>query len=205
MCQKARVIIFNGPPGSGKDFAVRKILDESLKDRCKFQNVWHLEFKSVLYELTAKLFLLSIAELKELNLDRNLKEVPNSKLLGKSPRQALQFVSESVVKPKMGVDFFGRAAAKNLKNLSRVWGARNFAFSDGGFGPEIYSIINLVGPKNLMIVQLFAEGCTFEGDTRDYIQKKTGFAGVRFEKVENCFGPRFAEEILELARDFYHE
>jgi hypothetical protein len=95
--------------------------------------------------------------------DRDEKEIPRDQLGGRSPRQALIYVSEEVVKPAFGQDYFGRYAAQRLTP-----GALHI-FSDGGFIKEIQPVIDAVGPENLLLVQLHRDGFSFEGDSRRYI------------------------------------
>jgi hypothetical protein len=95
--------------------------------------------------------------------DRVLKERAESRLGGLSRREALIYVSEEIIKPKFGKDFFGVKAAQELDNTD------NYCFSDGGFQEELVPIINKLGADNIILIQLTREGCDFSSDSRRYI------------------------------------
>jgi hypothetical protein len=147
--------IFNGPPSSGKD------------DACKFLkkhfNYQHLQFKDQLFIDTANHFEVSLDWFMLDYDDRILKEMPRDELKGLSKREALIHVSENVIKPKYGKDYFGMKTAEKL-DISL-----DYCFSDGGFVEEVYPLINRVGPEKMCIVQIYRNGYTFSSDSRNYI------------------------------------
>lgn len=154
-----KTIVLNGPPGSGKDESARILLN-SIK-------VNHLEFKSGLRIWARAISGLPLDEWVKLET-RELKEVPTSKLLvyGEpvSPRQFYQWVSEVVVKPILGEDYFGNHAASQLIDGVNV-------FTDGGFYGEVEPVKNK--SDKFALVRLERDGCTFEGDTRSYLDNPT--------------------------------
>lgn len=152
------VIIFNGPPGSGKDAA------------CEFFKRYgfeHLSFKEELFKETFKFFNVSKEWFMEGYNDRSVKEknVPELEVNGNmlSRRDAMIYVSEEYIKPKYGDDYFGLQASK------RIQPDRNYCFSDGGFASELFPIINKIGLSDICIVQLTRDGCDFSSDSRRYI------------------------------------
>lgn len=148
-------IIFNGPPGSGKDEACHFLT--------KYYNYKHMEFKKILFDETILYFGVSRSWFMEGYLDRNKKEFPENLLGGRSRRESMIYVSEELIKPKYGSDYFGRKTAEQLtQNM-------NYCFSDGGFVDEVLPVINKLGTDNICIVQLFREGCTFSSDSRNYL------------------------------------
>ena len=157
--------IFNGPPGSGKDQACH-----FLKTKYDYK---HLQFKDQLFIETAEHFGVSLTWFLSDYSDRNLKEVPRIELGGLSKREALIHVSENVIKPKHGKDYFG------VKTAERVDPLLNHCFSDGGFIEEVHPLINRVGPENICIVQLYRDGCSFSADSRNYIN------GILIEDLGN--------------------
>jgi hypothetical protein len=148
-------IIFNGPPGTGKDEA------------CNFLKLHfgykHLQFKDQLFIETAKYYNVSLEWFLNSYDDRTIKERPEKKLNGLSRRQAMIHVSEDIIKPKLGKDYFGIKTAEKIDNVSL------YCFSDGGFIEEIIPLINIIGQKNICIVQLYRTGCNFSSDSRTYI------------------------------------
>jgi hypothetical protein len=152
-------LIFNGPPGSGKDEACH-----FLKTNYGYK---HLQFKDQLFKETFKFFGVSEEWFMKGYNDRSTKEtpVPQLKVHGStlSRRDAMIHVSENVIKPKHGKDYFG------VKTAERVDPELDHCFSDGGFIEEIHPLINRVGQENIYIVQLYRTGCSFSSDSRNYI------------------------------------
>lgn len=152
---RQHIIVFNGPPGSGKDEA-----SNFLATNCGFKS---LSFKYQLFLETFKLFGVSEEWFMNGYDDRTIKERPEELLGGRSRRQALIYTSEDVLKPKFGKQIFGLQAAKQINLVD------NYCFSDCGFAEELLPIINTAGAKNISLVQLFRDGCSFRGDSRRYV------------------------------------
>ena len=149
-------VILNAPPGAGKDtIADLLVAGHGFK---KFQ------MKTELNKAVAYHYGISLAEFEEMAGDRDLKEIPVDFLDGKSPREAQIHVSEDLIKPKHGKDYFGRMAALACSD-SKVAKA---VFSDGGFEEEIRPLIQVF--EKVAIVRLRREGYTFENDSRNYLE-----------------------------------
>jgi dephospho-CoA kinase len=147
------IIIFNGPPGSGKDEAA------SYFKRLGFK---HLSFKYVLFQETISYFGVTHDWFMKDYDNRKVKERPEKALKGMSRREALIHVSEEVIKPVEGLDFFGRCVAEEIRDTE------DYAVSDGGFIEELTPIINKIGTGNIVLVQLTREGCNYSTDSRRY-------------------------------------
>lgn len=148
------IVLFNGPPGSGKDRAA---------DYFKHRKGWkHLSFKYQLYKETCNYFGCNKEWFMERYDNRDLKEVPHIDLGHMSCREAMIYVSEKVIKPKRGLDYFGNQVANEIK-LSK-----DYAISDGGFVDELIPVINKVGTDNFILVQLTRNGCDYSTDSRRY-------------------------------------
>jgi hypothetical protein len=147
------IFLFNGPPRSGKDAAADYFKDQGYK---------HLSFKYQLYKETAKYFGINYDWFMERYDDRTVKEVPHVDLGHMSCREAMIYVSEKVVKPKRGLDYFGRQVADEI-DLNK-----DYAISDGGFVDELIPVINKVGSNNFVLVQLTREGEDYSTDSRRY-------------------------------------
>lgn len=156
-----KVIVFNGAPGCGKD--------ESVLALVKNKGVVHFSFKNSLKRITLAIYGVSEG-VWDSWYTREGKELPRPELDGLSCRQALIKVSEQIIKPNFGKDFFGKSEAKFLKQFvgadSDVYSA---ACSDGGFNEEIIPLVDMFGEENVYVVQIIREGCTFEGDSRNWI------------------------------------
>lgn len=170
---ETKVVILNGPPLSGKD--------EGCKYLVRVFGGNHKEFKNALFKLTKAFFNID-DEMWQWFYTRVNKECPSESLIinGKSysPRQALIHVSENVVKPLLGQDFFGNSLANDLEE------GLNFV-SDGGFPSEIQPLVDNVGASNVLILRLFREGCSFDGDSRNYINYDQVSKGVTIEDLYN--------------------
>jgi len=147
------IVLFNGPPRSGKDEAA---------DYFKQKGFKHLSFKYQLYRETCNYFKCDYEWFMERYDDRSLKEVPHVDLGHMSCREAMIYVSEKVIKPKHGLDFFGKQVANEI-NLSK-----DYCISDGGFIDELIPVINRIGSDNFVLVQLTRDGCDYSSDSRRY-------------------------------------
>lgn len=147
------VIIFNGPPGTGKDEACLFFKERGFQ---------HLSFKYHLFRATADYFNVSLEWFMHNYDDRSVKERKEEKLGNRSRREALIHVSEDIVKPSKGKDYFGAMAATEIEK------DKDYCFSDGGFMEELIPIINKIGAETITLVQLTREGCDFSSDSRRY-------------------------------------
>lgn len=152
------IIIFNGPPGTGKDEACLYF---------KKIGFTHLSFKDELFKETFKFFGVSKGWFMKGYEDRSVKEKPVGQLkISGTPlsrRDAMIYVSEKYIKPKFGNDYFGKKLAEHVTESGL------FCVSDGGFEEELIPIINKHGADNIVLVQLTREGCDFSSDSRRYI------------------------------------
>ena len=146
-----KTIILNGPPGSGKD-----VLGEAL---AKSIGADVKRFKDVLYSQTASFFGVPEKTLVSLATNRDTKEMPHPLFNGLSPREALIYVSEEVIKPIEGASYFGDRLVEDLEGITVI--------TDGGFDEEVVPVVEK--SDYTLIVQLRREGYTFDGDSRSYI------------------------------------
>ncbi len=147
------IILFNGPPASGKDCAADYFKDKGYK---------HLSFKYQLFKETFKYFDVSEKWFMTDYDDRTVKERPSLHLGGFSRREAMIHVSENVIKPKRGLDYFGKMVAEEIEPN------KDYVISDGGFSHELFPIINKIGAKNFVLVQLVRDKCDYSTDSRRY-------------------------------------
>lgn len=147
-------LILNGPPNSGKDTLALLLVKHGYTK---------MAMKDQLYIDTAKLFDVDYDAFVARASDRILKEEPWPAIGDCTPREALIYTSEFVIKPNHGDDYFGLAAAEACKKQNATFAV----FSDGGFESEIPPL--QAAYKNLFICRLHRNGCTFEGDSRTYM------------------------------------
>lgn len=200
------IIIFNGPPGSGKDEAASYFKRRGFK---------HLSFKYVLFKETISFFGVDEEWFMNGYNDRSVKERPEEFLEGMSRREAMIYVSEVITKPALGKDIFGVYVANEVED------GMNYAISDGGFEEELVPLINRVGTQNIVLVQLTRDGCDYSSDSRRYfngrlekeyiIQKSTDIDrehvlpkefSIRTYRVHNNGS---LNEFHEILRDIYEK
>lgn len=163
------IILFNGPPASGKDCAADYFKDKGYK---------HLSFKYQLFKETFKYFSVSEEWFMEDYDNRTIKEHPSVHLGGFSRREAMIHVSENIIKPKRGLDYFGNKVAEEISIN------KNYVISDGGFSDELFPIINKIGTDNFVLVQLVRDGCDYSTDSRRYFNGRIVGEHVNSHRTE---------------------
>lgn len=178
-----RAIIFNGPPDTGKDYLVDALVQ---LDKSSVK----LEFKKQLRILVKQIYMLSDGS-HEYMYRRENKERPFEVLNGLSIRQAYIKVSEEVIKPVFGSDYFGKCVVKDMFNNP----THTYYFSDGGFGDEIIPMLDYV--DRVDIIHLSADGCDYEasGDSRRYIHMN--HPKVFIHKLFNDKTPSVIDKLIQ--------
>ena len=188
------VVLFNGAPASGKDTCA-SIMKELFKDS------EILAFKDTLYKDTAKLFGVDCKLFKEIATDRDLKEKKTALLrintggfigylkylagailqrYAYSPREALIYTSEKVIKPKYGLSYYGNKLAQDVLESDK----EVFFVPDSGFIPELQPLVD--AGHNILVVRLFRSGYSFEGDSRTQFEENELIKmGVNFVNLHN--------------------
>lgn len=148
-----RIILFNGPPGCGKDTAAQALAPEYTE--LKF--AWHLK------ECVHKIFGLDGPPVAEYEKYKDDPEFLGGNV---TLRQAYIQLSEHFFKPLFGPRYFGEIVARWIeeRNLDKV------TISDSGFAEEAQALVDTFGKENITLVRLHREGCTFEGDSRGYLE-----------------------------------
>jgi len=149
------IILFNGPPGSGKDVAADYFKEHGFK---------HLSFKYQLFNETINHYGVDQEWFMEGYNNREKKEFKSSKLDNLSRREAMIHVSENLIKPEKGLDYFGKLVAEEIDP------EKDYVISDGGFIEELVPVLEKCGAENFVLVQLTREGCDFSTDSRRYFQ-----------------------------------
>ena len=164
------VILLNAPPNSGKD----TIADELVRSLGFIKK----EFKTSLYEAYFNYHHVPesmVNILMNYFTSRELKDTPTELFNNKTPRQALIDFSEKVYKPLHGKDVFAKAAIEGLD------ANKHYVFSDCGFTEEVDSLAKSDIP--LLLIQLDREGCTFDNDSRKYINLPTGYKNSYIKRI----------------------
>jgi hypothetical protein len=149
-----KIVFLNGPPHSGKDTAAEMLLQN-------FPGVIR-KFAAPLKQSAAGM-LGETVEWIEANKDK-----PDPRLNGETVRSFLINISEKLIKPLYGKQFFGKCM---VGELDKLVGNTEFVFiTDSGFFDEAIPVVNAFGVSNCLLVQVRRPGKTFEKDSRSYWQ-----------------------------------
>jgi hypothetical protein len=88
------------------------------------------------------------------------KDEPRAEFLGLTPRKAYIAVSELLLKPLHGEDALGKMLARSIHPEGVL------IVTDSGFRAEAEPLVAMA--ERAMLVHVHREGCTFDGDSRDY-------------------------------------
>lgn len=151
-----KIVIFNGPPSSGKD-TFADILGQRL-------GAVRAEFKAPLYAIAMAIAGLTPKEFKRMYKHKDDKQ---SALNGRSIRDLMIFASEECGKKWGGQQYFG---SQLVRTISERDGEGNlYAISDGGFQAELDALKEAFGHISILIIRLHRPGCSFEGDSRQFL------------------------------------
>jgi len=162
------LVLVNGPPGCGKDTFAAMVAAKLPRTRVD-------KFATYLKELTHRVFELSVPS----NAFEGIKDTPNARFWGVTPRQAYIALSEKFIKPLLGEDFFGRYVSQKFR-MDR--GSETFVISDSGFPEEAAALIEDFGLEHSVLVRMYRKGCSFKNDSRFYWPAP---AGLRVMEVKN--------------------
>lgn len=163
-----KIIIFNAPRNSGKDFAA-----EYLKNHRHGCEVF--SFKEELLTETVNYYGVDREWFDNVYNNRVSKESPMLEFNGKSPREAVIHVSEDIIKPREGLEYFGLCLLTSVRSSD----CEVALVSDGGVANEVgdrttwvelQPLLRAYG-RDVVVVQIHRLGCTFEGDSRRYFGK----------------------------------
>lgn len=169
-----KLILFNGPRHSGKDTAALHVAE--------ILNAYHFKFSAPIKAAIKTAFNLSSQDVDYLE---SIKTQPTPILFGKSYVEAQISFSEEWAKPSFGQDVFGRWAINAIRDVEAKAYIRKydlFVSSDSGFACEAWPIIkNLFGVEDTLLVRVYRQDKTFDGDSRSYIE----LPGVETVEIEN--------------------
>lgn len=180
-----KVVFINGPTRSGKDtaalIAVKHFGARTYKMAAPLKNAVSAFFGLDGYE--------------ERHLyETDAKDQKCDRLFGHIPRQVLIDFSERWAKPLFGSDVFGRHAIRFIQEPTQ---APFTVISDSGFRSEAEPIVGWLGARRCLLIQLSRPGCTFEGDSRSYIELDD--LGVTTVQVHNAHNKDIFELQIERA------
>lgn len=171
-----QVVVFNAPPNAGKDYICDYLMENYFCNK--------VEFKGKLRELVKTIYSLSNEQVKWLELREN-KELPREVLGGLSYREAMIDVSERLIKPHYGKDYFAKALLSELVEFTIN------VVSDGGFGEEVEYLAD--NCCDVYVIRIHCDGCSYEGDSRGYLPESAKWKVV---DIVNNKDNTFIEDVL---------
>ena len=178
-----KIILFNGPPRSGKDFAA-----ECVKGR-------RMKMAKRLKEMTHGALGLMDQFGRPLRHDffEDRKDVPLADFRGATPRACYIQMSEGFIKPLYGEGALGMWLAEDIQRMAHKDAV--FTVSDSGFRAEAEELVKVFGPEVLRLVRVHRDGYDYSGDSRGYIDLAD--LGVPCRDITNCGGSAFREQVNE--------
>jgi len=176
-----KVVLFNGPPKSGKDTAVSACLKEFDKHYIHGEKQPEHAFgdwNPYVYKFAEPLKKAAISLIggdpERSNIEnQQYKNTPQEDFFGEVPRDVLISLSEYFAKPLWGNNFFGRVAVNRLRRFSElnpIGAAQTVVLiSDCGFKEEVMPVREFVGADNVLLVRISRPDCNFDGDSRSYL------------------------------------
>ena len=199
------VIIFNSAPNSGKDVAVKYLKeyfqtgeviafkDELYKDTANYFNIvtedlieYHsdrslkekpsLMFPKYEHESLKQYFFSLLYIIGTMINNHYLMSLGYY-----SSRGALIHVSEDLIKPAYGLDYYGKKLVEQIENSSESF----YFVSDSGYFEEASSVANK--GYNVIIAQLERSRATFDGDSRSLLNKDDfkEYSNIKFCQIDN--------------------
>lgn len=186
-----KVIILNGPPGVGKDLAANAIC-HYMKKNAAYLDPQHEKFSKQMKEGVHALFgMPETTEYIDVNL---LKDKPHSDLLGHTPREEYIAIFR-YLEQRFGSDILGRLMEHKLR---RDYKRGLHVFSDGGRLGDVCPVIEYVGQRKTLLIEVHADGKTFEGDIRSHIGTELQglYPKLQVHKVVNTFSDDPLDKLL---------
>lgn len=156
----SKIIILNGPAGVGKDTIGNALYYDYQCIQTSFKRPMFEIAESILGARAFSKFITAYD-------DRDQKELPHDFLGGKTCREFMIWISETVVKPLFGNKQFGKLMSEHIQICDEGF---VFVCTDGGFPDEVIQLLE--DGHDVTLVRLFMDGKTFAGDSRDYIRLK---------------------------------
>lgn len=162
-----RIVVLNGAPRSGKDTSGQLILDYVVDGR---SHGYRLKFSDPLKSSVHAMFGYSL----EPDALESVKDLPNERMFGKTPREMYIQFSEKNMKAMFGPNVFADLMIQRLIDLRRHKAHALVIIADCGFQPEADRVAAWVEPHNFCLVELHRPGCTFAKDSRSLLRTPKG-------------------------------
>ena len=160
-----KIVCFNAPPESGKDTGALFL-----------QKTFGGEIYSIaspIKKIVADIYKVPISKLEK-NKNQSLPE-----LLSCTPRECYIQYGEAI-KQLHGDNYWIDFTIERIKNSQE----NLFFITDLGFQKELNQLVKTFEIENVLLLKLFRQGCTFDNDSRYYVNNLLEF---NIAKGKNCF------------------
>lgn len=228
MTNPVKAILWNGVKGSGKDYAkdvvFNHISDYSewfpFTSECKralinmtkelfrvSEEDWgkyyhdrnHKEERTSVFTLS----FLSFRESHELNECLQYQAGTSQWIRGGgevqlSSREALIYVSEVLIKPRFGDDYWGKKRAEHVKWLVEDSCCNIVLDGSLGFVEEVEPLLDIVDKENILVIRVEVDGEDTKGDSRHLIEE-----GVfpNFVRIKNDYTEQYIHDTIKAVEE----
>lgn len=157
------IVAFNGPPRSGKDTMAR-MLAEHMDSQGVYLPLIETSLSTPLrrlaYQMVGREYIPETYEAFKLEVFPQFNNATG--------RQLMIDVSERFLKPCYGESIMANMLLGELAEIGFPQDGIVLV-RDSGFQCEVNPLIDAVGPDNLYVVRVDRAGCTFDGDSREWV------------------------------------
>lgn len=197
-----RIVLFNGPPRSGKDTAARHVFGRSHTASSHIEGQYFVfdRMSMPIKKAFAGTIALPIDKWGNVDYWENHKE-EIIKGFGVTYRQWQIDFSERFMKPLYGEDIFAKLFISRAKRQHKD---AVILVPDCGFDIEYKTLAEHFGINNVIVVEVQRPGHTFEGDSRYYLKPLSGQDWLRNYVVAHNDGTQadFEARILQIVKEW---
>ena len=161
-----KIILLNGPPSSGKDTASKIIRYKCGARKYKMSRPLKIGLCEF-FQFDVSHAIDQLEPNKDKQVEPLFRTADGGQMDVMTWRQVQISLSETWAKPLFGDDIIGRLA---VSYLCKPTSFSLTVISDCGFRHEMIPLIKQFGADNLFLIQLTRDGCTYEGDSRSYVE-----------------------------------
>lgn len=154
------VILFNGPPQSGKDTLAQMLADHlyHVSGARVVQDSLSMPLRKIAYQMVGESYGVTASPPYEEFKNMYFEEFQ------RTGRQLMIDVSEKFLKTN-----YGESVMARMLCTSHIDGDGILLIRDSGFQLEIDPIVKAFGPENVYLVQVHRHGCDFSNDSREWV------------------------------------
>ena len=191
-----KILFISAPPRAGKDSFCNVFCNLGV-----YENVICDRFAESLYQTIPRIFQIDPSEWEWIY--ENEKSSPSHLLCGMTPREAMIWVSEDVIKPKFGKDFFGLKTVDRLKKTLYMQQQEDHIVLINGLGfyEEGKAVVDWIGANNCYHLSISKKGCNYSNDSRRPVSPAMlGISDDHIFKIDNNSS---LENLSQKAKEIY--